>query len=257
MIPVVEVGGIAALHAEPEKAIGGAPIVFVHGAGGGKSQFRHWQRYCAANGWESYAIDLRGPNEASAGVQEAPSIMEYAAEIERAIAAVGPCYLVGHSMGGLAVQIVASRSNLVLKTVLVATSPPGGMIAINAFTIAMIKYLPAVLMGKPFVLSAEDRQRFITNRLPPSPQKAFQESPAAARNILFQKVRIGALRCPVLVMTAELDRAVPRSVGPRLARRYHGDCVEIPGMAHMLMLEPEWEVPIRKILDWIAAPAGR
>jgi pimeloyl-ACP methyl ester carboxylesterase len=252
LIPIEYFDGIAATHLKPEELRGSAPIVFVHGAGGGKLQFRHWQRYCADRGWESYAIDLQGHHDSDTDKLAKASLADYAADVERLISRIGACYLVGHSMGGLVVQIVASRSAQVKGAVLVASSPPAGVIGVNWFIISLMKHLPRALLGKPIALSANDRQRFITNRLPPTTRDApLSESAVASRGMIFQRIWIKGLKCPTLVISAGLDRAIPRSAGRQLARKYHADYLEIPGMAHMLMLEPEWEQPIEAILEWL------
>jgi len=56
----------------------------------------------------------------------------------------------------------------------------------------------------------------------------------------------------VLVMGADGDRiANPDDV--RATARHHGvDATLLPGMAHMLMLEPEWKDAAAAIADWLA-----
>jgi pimeloyl-ACP methyl ester carboxylesterase len=251
-LPLVNFGKVVTAHATPGAPNGAPPIIFIHGMAGGKYQFSNWQRYCAERGWESYAVDLRGHHDSVADNFRKVSIADYASDVKQVIAAVGPCYLVGHSMGGLVVQLVASQTPDVKGAVLVATSPPGGVIGINWFIISMLRYLPQMIVGKPLLISSKDMHRFVTNRLDPSSYKHLvPESQRAGRNIIFQKFRVDKLLCPALVITGACDRAVPRSIGPTLARKYDADFIEIPEMAHMLPMEPEWEQPIAAILTWI------
>jgi len=55
-----------------------------------------------------------------------------------------------------------------------------------------------------------------------------------------------------MVMGAEGDRiCTPEEV--RATARHHGvDPVIVPGLAHMLMLERQWERPARVLGEWLA-----
>ena len=55
----------------------------------------------------------------------------------------------------------------------------------------------------------------------------------------------------LMVLGTEGDRiCTPQDA--RATARHHGvEAVVLPGMAHMLMLEPEWEGAARAIADWL------
>ncbi len=57
---------------------------------------------------------------------------------------------------------------------------------------------------------------------------------------------------PLMVLGAEGDRiSTPDDV--RATAQHHGvEATVVPGLAHMLMLEPQWEVPAKELLRWLA-----
>jgi pimeloyl-ACP methyl ester carboxylesterase len=120
---IEQFGKVAACHVVPNKSTNNYPIVFVHGAWGGKYQFKDWQQYSAAHGWESYAVDLPGHYQSPCNELGTISIRDYANVIEQVVQQIGPCSLIGHSTSGLIVQVVASRCAQVKKTVLLASVP--------------------------------------------------------------------------------------------------------------------------------------
>src|ERR1700733_3417317 len=89
-------GKIAASHALPTEKKFQVPILFVHGAWGGKWQFKNWQEYAAERGWESYAIDLPGHRDSSSADLEKSRMRCYADAVESVTKEIGACYLIGH-----------------------------------------------------------------------------------------------------------------------------------------------------------------
>ncbi len=249
-------GKNAASHATPAQKTGAFPIVFVHGSWGGKYQFEQWMRYCAQSGWESYALDLRNHSTRTPEELGAISINDYASDVEAALAQIGPCYLVGHSMGGLICQAVASRSKLVQKLVLLCSVPPAGIPYLDAFTLTIfVKGLIRMLRSQPISISRGDAEKFFgVSRLGAGAfEMLVPDSGHAFADISFLRVKVAGISCPSLVLTSAGDKAIPHGVGKALAKKYGSTYEEIEGMGHMVMLEQSWERPIAQILRWLAA----
>jgi non-heme chloroperoxidase len=243
-------GKLAVSHALSDERRSDIPILFVHGACGGKWQFENWQRYCAQQGWESYALDLRGHHQSPSDDLGNVRLRDYADDVEEVIKKIGSCYLVGHSMGGLVVQIVASRNSDIKKAVLVTSAPSAGILFLNKYLFAMIKYLPERFAHKSFSLTRHDALRFLIDRLDPKLFDTFvAESARAGTDIVF--TRVENIQCPTLVVAAELDRLLPISVQRRIARKYNSTYIELADTGHMVVLEEEWKRPIERILQWL------
>jgi len=247
-------GKIAASHSVPENKTGAFPIVFIHGSWGGKYQFENWMRYCAERGWESYALDLRGHYESTAEDLGKISMDEYAQDVEAALERIGPCYLVGHSMGGLISQLVASRSKNVQKLVLVCSTPPAGIPYIGPFPLTVFfKGFVRMLRSQPISISRSDAEKFFG--ISGLGQGAFEmlvpDSGRAFADISFLRVKVGKLLCPSLVIASAGDKTIPYGVGKALAKKYGSTYKEIEGMGHMVMLEKDSERPIETILTWL------
>jgi len=249
-------GKIAASHSVPQNKTGAFPIVFVHGSWGGKYQFENWMRYCAERGWESYALDLRGHYESKADDLGNISMDDYAKDVEAALEKIGPCYLVGHSMGGLISQVVASRSKQVQKLVLVCSTPPAGIPYLGPFPLTVFfKGFLRMLRSQPISVSRSDAEKFFgISRLGDGAfEMLVPDAGRAFADISFLRVKVAGIPCPSLVVVSAGDKAIPHNVGTALAKKYGSTYKEIDGMGHFVMLEKTWERGIEEILAWLKA----
>ncbi len=251
-LPVVWFKKLATSHALPQNRKYKIPILFIHGAWGGKYQFEKWIQFAAHEGYESYALDLRGHGESPCDDFQNTSLEDYAKDIETIARAVGPCYVVAHSLGGLALQLAASRCISIQKAVFVA-SAPAGVFGHSKYGIRIFSYIGDFLSWKPIAIKRNDALRFLFDYS--SAYKKFdftiRESPRAILDRGLGRVRVQSLLCPSLVVAAENDRAVPLSSEHAIARKYGSDYVQIPNIGHMLMMEEGWERPIREMLRWL------
>src|SRR5688500_2639167 len=96
----------------------GAPVLMIHGAGGGGWEWNVWRRVYAAAGFEVAAPTL----ESAAGGLEATTLDDYLAQVRAAWPERAPL-LVGASLGGLlALALAAERDCAAL--VLINPLPP-------------------------------------------------------------------------------------------------------------------------------------
>lgn len=255
------VGDLVCERAIPPAGKRPYPLLFVHGMWLGTWC---WANYLAAavdRGWDAWAVTLRGhlfsrpvPDRGTV------SVRDYARDIQDTLDRVGPAVLVGHSMGGLAAQLVAVCDKRVRAVALVASVPPRGILPLSAPALLRIwRYLPWLLRERAFRLRGSDVRAMLTNRLAASAhqdvlQRLVPASGRAAREILTGvAVRAKAVSCPTLVVGARHDRLTPVWMQRRIAERYGADYLESAAHGHMLMIEDGWETIASQIFSWLEA----
>ena len=197
------------------------------------------------------------------------SLLDYAAFHLEKIAALPPGpppVLIGHSLGGLLAQVVASRIP-VSGVVLLAPAAPAGFNLIQpCSTIAtghvLAKYAFWRRTQKPPRIFADYG---LFHRLSRAERaKAYQEivweSGRAYSEIVFwfwDKHRASAvdprhLVAPMLVLSAEHDRILPPRVVERVAEFYpQAQYQELADLGHMMFAEPGGEVVADRVLAWL------
>jgi pimeloyl-ACP methyl ester carboxylesterase len=242
------------------------PLLFVHG---GYCDAWCWEPYFlpwfAAQGFPAHALSLRG-HGASGGHDSlfVAGLDDYATDVERVTAQldVAPV-LIGHSMGAAVVErLLATRP--VRAAALIAPIPPAGLLTMAArLATERPDYLMQMSQLDPSRLSAhvlETLQPFyFSNDVAPhllieAGLHLGAESPRALMDLALRlhwqlPERSGV---PVMVLGAEGDRICsPEDV--RATALHHGiEPVLVPGLAHMMMLERQWQKPARALSDWLA-----
>lgn len=242
------------------------PLLFVHG---GYSDAWFWEPYFlpwfARKGYAAHALSLRGHGRSGgietlfvAGLDDFVADVEYVAE-----ALPAPPVLIGHSMGAAIVERLLATQP-VRAAALVAPVPPAGLLAMAArLATGQPEYAWQFSQFDPSGLS-----RHVLEALRP-----FYFSDDVAPEILAQaSAHLGAesprvlldlsmrlqwqlperAGIPLFVLGAEGDRiSTPDDV--RATAEHHGvDAVIVPGLAHMMMLERQWEKPARELLRWLS-----
>ena len=93
---------------------------------GGSWYLENHLKAAAADGWDAWAINLRG----HWGSRPVPdlgrvSVLEYVEDVRDCLRALGPAAVLGHSMGGLVAQKIAEEG-AVTAAVFLASAPPRG-----------------------------------------------------------------------------------------------------------------------------------
>ncbi len=199
------------------------------------------------------------------------SLLDYAEFHLGRIAALPPGpppILIGHSMGGLLAQIVATRIP-VSGVALLAPAAPAGFNLIR--TSSMIATSHAMARWG-FWRRTQKPPRLLANygllhRLPRKQRRSeyarlVQESGRAYWEIVFwfwDKSRASAvdprhLVAPLLVLSAEHDRILPPRVVERIAQFYpQSTYEELPGLGHMMFAEPGGPVVAARLMEWLEA----
>lgn len=237
----------------------GAPVLCLHGLFAGSWVYERVLPLIAERGYPAAALSFRGhPPAAPIPAIGRASIAGYCHDAFEAARELERPIVIGHSMGGLVALLLASR-NLVRAAVLVSSAPPRGISVFSRpLLLRMARYLPALLLSRPFVPTDADLDALVLNEVPEHERSAIRgrfipDSGRAARQIALgvYDVPLRSLRAPLLVVGAEHDRFVPITVARRLSRRLDAPLHVARGHGHFLFSEPGWEAQVGAILDWI------
>ena len=240
------------------------PLLFVHGlAHGAWCWTEHFLDYFAENGFDAYALSLRG--HGSSGGREHlrwTSIADYADDVARVAATLPSAPIpTGHSLGGLVVQQYLEQ-HVAPAAVLLAPAPPGGIrgqttrMALENPWLAVETFL-TLEPGRAFSTAARARKFLFSPELPEEAVRRYvkllgRESFRAILELSYlQPDPARVRRTPMLVLGAERDNIVPVSEITRTAETYGAESLVLADIAHDLMLDPDWRRAAEAMLDWL------
>ena len=214
-----------------ETAGSGEPVILVHGLGGST---RWWARNASTLA-EHHAVHLLNLPGFGALRPRGPrfALREAADWIADWIGAVGigPCHLVGHSMGGyIAVRLTARRPDLVRRLTLVA---PAGVPTGRRMASYGVPLLAASLAATPSFLPV-----LALDVMRAGPLTILR----AARELLAEDVRddLRAIATPTLLIWGDRDPLVPPSLGPAMREEIRdARLVLLRGAGHV----PQFDCP--------------
>jgi len=248
------------------------PIFFIHGMWAGPW---YWEKYinffekenyrCTAPSLRYHDIDPGIDPPAELGNV---SILDFVSDLEKEIQKLdSKPIIIGHSMGGLLAQILASRG-LAKLLVLLTPATPAGIVSLKA---TQIKTFASITMTwkfwkKPVLITQKEMSYGVLNLLPPEEQqevykKFIHDSGKAIWEIAFwnfdrkkaTSVDESKVTCPVLVIGAGKDRIIPASLIRKVAKKYEAVSTyeEFGDHAHWITLEPGWEEVAGYVGEWI------
>jgi pimeloyl-ACP methyl ester carboxylesterase len=242
------------------------PLLFVHG---GYCDAWCWAPYYlpwfAAKGYAAHALSLRG-HGASAGRETmfVTGLDDFAADVLAVAAGLpSPPVLIGHSMGAAVIERLLV-SHPVRAAALIAPVPPTGVLPMAARLateqpdqlMQLLQFDPARLTAhvldvlRPFYFSPDVAPEILieaTKHLSTESPRALLDLSLRLHWQLPQRNDV-----PLFVLGAEGDR-VSRAEDVRATATHHGvEATIVPGLAHMLMLERQWERGARELARWLA-----
>lgn len=244
------------------------PVLFVHGLWMLPSSWRLWQAHFEARGFSTMAASWPGDTANVAEARANPllfaghSVTDIAERINRVIEKLTlKPILVGHSFGGLLVQKLAG-AGLSICTIAIDPAPMKGVLQLpgsvlkanlpillkpsnrdNAVTLTQEKF--RYLFGN--AISAAESNSLHSEYAVPTPGKPLFEAafanfnPKAGTKVNFNN----PLRGPLLIISGELDNAVPRALTTaafKLQGRNENktEFIEITGRGHSLVIDSGW-----------------
>lgn len=252
-----------------------APVVFVHGAFCGGWAFDAFREPFEDAGYETHAPNLphheRGADMellAKSGVQDyCDAIVHYAKGLS------APPILVGHSLGGLVVQMAAMHTP-VSALVLMGSSAPWGVIpmTLDETSNALGMFLlgdywsraipPDYRAARASTLDRLEREeaRRAFARFVPESGKAVRETMQWWSDIsMAASAPVYRITAPVLGIGGGKDRINSASTVRRIVNRFPAGQAwyhEFPMLSHWMVSEPEYRDVAAFIIDWLDAHAA-
>lgn len=249
-------------------------IMMIHGMWGNAWYWENYKKYFEEKGYNCIAPTLRyhdaDPKDNPHPKLGTISLLDYVEDLEKEIKKLDTKpIIIGHSMGGLLAQILASRG-LAKTLVLLTTAAPAGIMAlklsvIKSFLSAFKRY---GFWRKPHRPTFNEASYSVMSQLSPEEQKEIYskfvyKSGRAACEIgfwLFDKQKTTRvdetkITCPVLVISGKKDRITPASVVKKVAEKYKAVATykEFENHAHWVVGETGWQEITEYICEWLKA----
>lgn len=249
----------------------GQPLVLIHGMWCHRQHLARLDELFTARTYECHRPSLphHEPAPGQAEAVAALSLKDYARSMQAYIEAQQfsqPPVLVGHSMGGLIAQLVATRVPVAALVLLTPASPAG----INAVHPRALPWSLPILSRPGFWkrahrLSAEQTRRYAVHGLHVSQQEKIIpslvfESGRALSEIAFwwadgqrsSRVEPAAVKCPVYVVSAGRDALTPASVVKKVAARYaNATYRHWPERGHWVIDDIDTEDMVHEVDGWL------
>lgn len=254
-------------------------IVFISGAFVTADCWENWlaffegQSYtCYAPAWphkDAPAAVLRGQHPHSPiahnGLAEVLQVyLDFIAQLP------APPIVIGHSYGGLLVQLLVQRG-LVRAGVAIESVPPRGVFVLSwSLLLAVLPTLGLFSSTKTtLLLGFAQWQALIANGLPLAEQRATYEQLVTPESKKLIRQALGSLanvdfgrpHAPLLFLAGGADRLMPPALNYANYRRYrHPGSVrsyhELPGRNHALLGQPTWPEDAALVLRWLGTLAS-
>jgi pimeloyl-ACP methyl ester carboxylesterase len=265
MRQIADVGGIELISHVPAKVKHPAPLIFVHGAFVAAWCWDdHFLPYFARRGYAAHALSLRG-HGGSAGWDNLAmtSVDDYETDVQHIARHLGKSpVVIGHSMGGMVVQRCLHKLNAA-AAVFMASVPPEGLLGSSMMIAArdpeLFGEINLIQHAHPSFATLHGVRRAVFSEHIPDEEigKHLARMQPESQRAIFdlswpQHFFIGrAPDVPVLVLGGEEDAFFPRGVIESTARVYGVEAGIFPGMAHAMMLEPDWQLVADRIIEWL------
>lgn len=247
-------------------------IFMIHGMWCGPWYWENYRDLFEREGYRCVSATLRfhdmDPADAPDPRLGTVSLLDYADDLEQEIQMLGTKpILMGHSMGGLLAQILASRG-LAKALVLLTPAAPGGIMALMPSVVRSFWNVQTQwgFWRKPIRQPFNEAVYAMLHLLPADEQKKTHEkfgyeSGRAASEMGYwffdssgaSKVNESEVTCPVLVISGGQDRITPAWVVRQVAKKYAGVSTykEFENHAHWVVAEPGWQEIAEYVADWL------
>jgi len=247
-------------------------VVFIHGMYMTPLCWEHWSERFQARGYRALApawpgrdrpvSELQSPDQ-NLGRLNLSDILEHLA-VQIQDLNEKPV-LIGHSMGGLATQLLNQRG-LASAAIAIDSAPPAGVFTTEfSFLKANWGHItPFANPNSPVFMTFERFQYAFVNDMPLAEQRAafdryvVPESRAIPRQSLTSvaKIDFKQAHAPLLIIAGGSDHIIPAALNRKNYEKYKAgpsrtDFKEFPGRNHFLLGQQNWQEIADFCMDWI------
>jgi pimeloyl-ACP methyl ester carboxylesterase len=256
------------------------PLMFIHGAWLSSGSWESFADYFRARGFEVSAPEwprkhgdveeIRESTDEVEGLGLNEIVDHYESEIR---ALEEPPVLIGHSYGGLIVELLLDRG-LGRAGVAMSPAPPKGILVLPFSTLkaaAPALAHPSRWHGVVPLTLEEFTYGFVNTFTPEDAAAAYEKYAVPETGQIFYEAGLANFhlhpptevhfksddRAPLLIVGAEKDHTVPASLSHKQYEKYEKsdaqtDYVEYPGRPHLMMVAEGWEEIAGGIEGWLA-----
>ena len=237
-------------------------LILIHGAFSRPAHLAAWVARFERDGFRCRTPALPGhepPDAEALSTLDMPDYLRFLrAEVETC---PSPPVLIGHSMGGLLAQQVASV--VPCRALVCVASAPPWMLSPPAGSLPWFApMLPRVLLGRPLQASPSALRRRVLQDLPAAEQEAIiktigQESGKAFRTMALGRARLPAQRFAgqVFCISGDEDGVIPDRTSSTIARFYAARHMRLPGHGHWLIAGSRADEVAGAVSGWLTTVA--
>ena len=258
---------------------GQIPLILIHGAWLSARSWENYADYFAKRGFAVSAVEwprkqgdvqgIRDTAAASAGLGVLEIVDHYAQLIE---ALEQPPVLIGHSYGGLFVELLLDRG-LARAGVAMSPAPPKGILALPFSTLKSAGPAlahPSKWHGVVTLSQEEFTYAFVNTFSQRDAAAAYERYSVPETGQIFYEAGFANFhlhpptevhfkngdRAPLLIVGAAEDHTVPASLSKAQYKRYERssaatDYLEFEGRPHFHMVAPDWEEVAAAVDSWL------
>jgi pimeloyl-ACP methyl ester carboxylesterase len=248
-------------------------VLFVHGMFMNAQCWESWTSYfhekgfnCTAPSWpyhDGRVEELRKMHpQPGLGSLTLDSVVRYFSSILDTMKE--PPVLVGHSMGGLVVQILLNRGYGACGIAIDPAPPSGVFTADWSFLKVNLATVNPFAGNRPDSMTFKEFQYAFVNGLPLLEQKqayetyAVPESRNVARSSLGKdgKIDFRKKHAPLLIIAGKNDHIIPPGLNHKNFERYrtspsHADFKEFEGRTHFILGQDNWQEVAEFAVKWV------
>jgi pimeloyl-ACP methyl ester carboxylesterase len=255
------------------------PLMLIHGAWLSSSSWENFSDYFRDRGFavsapewprkEGDVEELRETADELEGLGLTEIVDHYDSQI-RALDA--PPVLIGHSYGGLIVELLLDRG-LGRAGVAMSPAPPKGILVLPFSTlkaVAPVLAHPSKRHGVVPLTLEEFTYGFVNTFSPEDAATAYEKYAVPETGQIFYEAGFANFhlhpptevhfknddRAPLLIVGAEKDNTLPASLSKKQFEKYEDsnaqtDYIEFPGRPHLMMVAEGWEEIAGGIETWV------
>jgi pimeloyl-ACP methyl ester carboxylesterase len=248
-------------------------VVFIHGMYMNSLCWEHWVSYFQAKGYRCLApdwpgrdqpIDVLRKNHADPQLSQLTlsRVLEHFTDVIKTLDEKP--VIIGHSMGGLCVQLLLQKDQ-VAAGIAIDSAPPMGVLTTKwSFLKSNWPHItPFVPQSSPIEMTFERFQYTFVNTMPLAEQRSayeryvVPESRRVPRESLTARVDFKKPHPPLLLIAGSADTIIPASLNKSNHAKYklspsETDSKEFVGRTHFIVGQKGWEEVADFVITWLS-----